>query len=55
MADGAEGLVLALLMVIISKEWGVDEKFKESIISLLFIGILLGSLISGQISDRFGR
>nr|XP_033783671.1 solute carrier family 22 member 4-like isoform X1 [Geotrypetes seraphini] len=39
-------------------EWNIvcDDKWKEPLTtSLFFVGVLIGSFISGQLSDRFGR
>ena len=42
-------------MKMIQTEFGSFEGFEQILVSMLFFGMLIGSLIVGQIADRIGR
>jgi Permeases of the major facilitator superfamily len=53
--DGAEVLVLSFLLSILQKEWNLTNSEIGLMGSTNFIGFLIGSIISGRISDKLGR
>ncbi len=53
--DGAEVLVLSFLLNILHSEWHLTNAEIGLMGSLNFIGVLIGSIISGRISDKLGR
>lgn len=55
MNDGAESLVLSILQNILKTEWHLTESQNSWIGTAVFIGFLIGSLVSGKVSDKYGR
>jgi len=55
MNDGAESLVLSILQNILKNEWQLTPNQIEMIGTGIFAGFFLGSLLSGRISDVYGR
>lgn len=53
--DGTEKMVLNLMLVTIREEWTLDRMQRSLLSSSIFLGFFVGSLISGFISNRFGR
>ena len=53
--DGAEAVVLSLLQNILKNEWSLTLSQNSSIGTGVFIGFLIGSLLSGKLADRLGR
>ena len=53
--EGAENIVLSFLVAILDREWGVTVEENGLLGSLIWLGFLIGSLLSGPIADRFGR
>jgi len=53
--DGSEKMVINLMLATIREEWNLNT-FKRSLTSSsIFLGFFIGSLISGFISNRYGR
>jgi len=54
-ADGAELLMISSVAAIVSKEWNMNPIQRGLVISFVFVGILVGNMMSGPIGDSFGR
>jgi len=55
MADGAEMVIIAMTIDSISFEFNFSSSEKSLLASIVFIGLLIGPLLSSKISDKFGR
>jgi len=55
MADGAEMVIIAMTIDSIALEFNLTSSAKSLLASIVFIGLLIGPLISSKISDKFGR
>jgi MFS family permease len=53
--DGAEVVVLSLLLNVLKVEWELTNAEIGLIGSFGFLGFLIGSILSGRISDKHGR
>lgn len=55
--DGAEVIVLSFLFPILERDpnWLLTNQQTETLSSCVFAGFLIGSLLSGRISDKYGR
>jgi len=54
-ADGSEILLIASVSDAVGRQWGLSPMEKGLIVSVVFIGVLLGHLLSGPIADKYGR
>jgi MFS family permease len=54
-ADAMEILLLSFLAVILQAEWGLSEGQVDSIISVVFAGAMLGTLLLSSLGDWWGR
>jgi MFS family permease len=54
-ADAMEVLLLSFLAVILRVEWNLTERQTDTIISVVFAGAFIGTLILGPLGDRIGR
>jgi Na+/melibiose symporter-like transporter len=55
MADAMEVLLLSFLATILKYEWDLTERQTDTIISVVFAGALLGTLILSPLGDVWGR
>jgi MFS family permease len=55
MADALEVNLLTYLSVCASSEWNLSDQQQASIASVVFAGIIVGSLFWGFVADRYGR
>jgi len=55
MCDGAEVIALSFINVVLKTEWGLSDDQISLIGSCLFAGFFFGSVVSGLISDNYGR
>lgn len=53
--DGSEMLLLSALIRSMATEFGADPVVRGMAVSVVFVGMLLGGLMSGVIGDRCGR
>jgi hypothetical protein len=54
-SDAMEILLLSFLAVILQSEWGLSEGQVDSIISVVFAGAMLGTLVLSTLGDWWGR
>ena len=55
LAEGASIMSFTLMLPILSHQWNVSDFVNSLQASLIFISFLIGSVLSGQFSDRYGR
>lgn len=54
-ADGSEMLAIGSVMTTLQQEWNLSPTTKGSLVGLVFVGVLIGNLLSGTAGDTFGR
>jgi len=54
-SDGSEIVALSILLPVLKTEWNISDEQQGFLGSVLFLGIFLGSLLGGWVSDRVGR
>jgi len=55
LADGSELLLIATVTRDVSKEWSLEAWQRGIVVSVVFMGILMGNMICGPLGDRLGR
>jgi len=55
LADGCEILIITSVSDAVGDHWGLCPFEKGLIVSMVFMGVFLGNLISGPIGDNWGR
>mmetsp|Transcript_14042 Transcript_14042/g.26244 ORF Transcript_14042/g.26244 Transcript_14042/m.26244 type:complete len:478 (-) Transcript_14042:26-1459(-) len=55
LADGAELLVLSSIATSLADEWDLTPVQQGWLMSLVYLGVLVGNMLSGLLGDRFGR
>ncbi|CAD7939022.1 unnamed protein product [Amoebophrya sp. A120] len=55
MADGAELLLISSVTKALADEWDLTAVERGSVVSIVFIGVLCGNMLSGHLGDQFGR
>ncbi|KRX10655.1 Major facilitator superfamily domain, general substrate transporter [Pseudocohnilembus persalinus] len=55
MVEGAYITGFSLLTQVFKVQWGIDDEWNSLGVSVVFVGILIGSLSSGFFSDKYGR
>eukprot|EP00392_Amoebophrya_sp_AT5.2_P000926 g928.t1 len=55
MADGAELLLISSVTKALADEWDLTNVERGSVVSIVFIGVLFGNLLSGKLGDLLGR
>jgi putative MFS transporter len=53
--EGAEVILLSLLLPILANEWQLTSSQQSVLASSVWIGTFIGVLIAGKVSDHFGR
>ena len=53
--DACELTVMAFLIPSLKAEWGIEQSQADSIASVVFVGMLVGSLAWGVFSDYYVR
>lgn len=54
-SDAMEVLLLGFLGVILQSEWGLSESQTDSIVSVVFLGAMFGTLVLSPLGDKLGR
>lgn len=54
-ADGAELLIVSSVSAEVKKEWHLSPTESGLIVSMVFVGMLIGNLVGGQFADSVGR
>lgn len=54
-ADGSELLLISAVTSSVAAEWNLDPMQRGSMVTVVYIGVLFGNLISGPMGDRYGR
>lgn len=54
-ADAMEILLLSFLSVVLKVEWGLTDRQENTIISVVFAGAMVGTLILSPLGDIIGR
>jgi len=54
-ADGAELLLISAVTEAVAQEWDLGAMERGMVVTIVFIGILVGNLISGPLGDSYGR
>jgi len=55
LADGSELLLIGVVTRNLSKEWNLTPHERASVVSVVFIGVLVGNALCGPCGDRLGR
>eukprot|EP00929_Paragymnodinium_shiwhaense_P044566 TRINITY_DN22845_c0_g1_i2.p1 TRINITY_DN22845_c0_g1~~TRINITY_DN22845_c0_g1_i2.p1 ORF type:complete len:443 (+),score=74.83 TRINITY_DN22845_c0_g1_i2:99-1427(+) len=55
LADGAELLLISSVTQAVADEWSFSPLQRGTVVSIVFVGILAGNLLSGPIGDSLGR
>ena len=55
MSEGAQVMAFTLMVPVLANEWGISDFINSLQASLVFVSFLIGSVLSGQFSDRYGR
>jgi len=53
--DGIELLSMSLILPVLKREWELESFWLEVISSVFYLGMLIGALITGKVSDIYGR
>lgn len=54
-ADAMEILLLSFLAVILQSEWNLQERQTDAIISVVFVGAMIGTITLSTLADQYGR
>jgi len=54
-AEGAQIIVVMLSLTVLQNQWKYSEDIQSFVISLNFIGFVVGGAISGFYADKYGR
>lgn len=54
-ADGAELLLISAVTDAVAQQWGMSHMQKGLVVTVVFVGILVGNLTSGPLADMYGR
>jgi MFS transporter, AAHS family, 4-hydroxybenzoate transporter len=53
--DGIDNQLLGIVIPTVMKEWGVARSAFSPVVSLGYLGMMIGGLVAGLAGDRFGR
>lgn len=54
-ADGAELLLISSVTTVVSKGWSFNAFQRGAVVSVVYVGIFIGNLVSGPVGDVLGR
>lgn len=54
-ADGAELLLIGAVTISLKQEWNLDRTERAMVVSIVFVGVLCGNMLSGPMGDNCGR
>eukprot|EP00397_Hematodinium_sp_SG-2012_P027066 GEMP01028414.1.p1 GENE.GEMP01028414.1~~GEMP01028414.1.p1 ORF type:complete len:226 (+),score=36.94 GEMP01028414.1:178-855(+) len=54
-ADGAELLILGSITRAVKEEWDLSPFQRGFVVSIVFLGVLIGNFLSGTLGDKYGR
>lgn len=54
-ADGSQMLILGAIAQTVGPQWKLETWQRGSLVSVVFVGVLIGNLMSGVIGDKLGR
>lgn len=54
-ADGAELLLISAVTDAVADQWGMSHIQKGLVVTVVFVGILVGNFASGPLADSYGR
>ena len=54
-ADSMEILLMSLLSVVLQSHWGLQEHHTSTLVSSVFFGSMVGTLVLGPLADNYGR
>lgn len=54
-SDAMEVLLLSFLALILQSQWGLSEGQSDSIVSVVFVGAMMGTLVLTPLGDKRGR
>lgn len=55
LADGAEVLLIGSVTRSLARDWDLNAAERGFVVSVVFVGVLLGNGVSGSLGDRYGR
>lgn len=55
LADGSELLLISTVTRAVGDEWNLTPAERGSMVSVVFIGVLIGNMMSGPVGDTYGR
>ena len=55
MADGIEMNALSIIIPLLKVEWNISENLQGLLGGVMFLGLFFGSLVSGFLTDKYGR
>jgi len=55
LADGSELLLIGSVARAVANDWNLSAAQRSSLVSIVFLGVLVGNLLGGPFSDRIGR
>ncbi|MFU8925813.1 MFS transporter [Acinetobacter puyangensis] len=55
MFDAMDTGMISFIMTELAADWSLDAKQKASIVSLTFVGMVIGAVVAGGVADKIGR
>lgn len=54
-ADGAELILISSVSEVVSREWDFNASQRGMVVTFVYLGVLVGNILSGPFGDSFGR